>query len=55
MTRQGGKPASHTIYRDNRTGRILPTDVGERRNPDTVTRERMPNPGRGDTGRSDKK
>ncbi len=51
----GKKPASHLIWRDNRTGRVLPEKVGERRHPDTVTHERMPNPGRGDTGRYDKK
>ena len=36
--------------RDNKTGQFVPLKDTERR-PDTTTRERIPLPGRGDTGR----
>ena len=49
------KPKSHIVYRDPKSGQLIPKKDAERRNPDNVTRERMPNPGRGDTGRYDKK
>jgi hypothetical protein len=47
------KPASHTQYRNNDSGRFVPDRVGEN-SPRTTTRERVPNPGHGDTGRYDK-
>lgn len=37
--------------RDNRTGQFVPLRETERR-PSTTTREHIPLPGRGDTGRS---
>ena len=49
------KPKSHIVYRDPDSGQLISRKDGERRNPDNVTRERMPNPGHGDTGRYDKK
>ncbi len=39
--------------RDNKTGEFIPIKETERR-PETTTRERIPLPGFGDTGRSDK-
>ena len=38
-----------TIDRDDKTGRLITKEQAERRNPATVTKEQMPNPGRGDT------
>ncbi|HEV8699884.1 MAG TPA: hypothetical protein VGV60_01280 [Candidatus Polarisedimenticolia bacterium] len=49
------RPKSHIVYRDPKSGQLIPKRDGERRNPDNVTRERMPNPGYGDSGRYDKK
>lgn len=41
---------SHTGHRSNKTGRFVTKEYGERR-PDKTTKEAIPNPGRGDTGR----
>ena len=40
--------------RDNKTGQFVPLKETERR-PNTTTREIVPKPGHGDTGRYDKK
>jgi len=40
---------THTVYRDDKTGRLITKEQADRRNPATVTKEQMPNPGRGDT------
>ena len=45
-------PKSHTEHRSNKTGQFVDTNYGKR-HPDTTTRERVPNPGHGDTGRYD--
>jgi hypothetical protein len=42
---------THTVYRDAKTGRLLPERKAEQMSPSRVVREQMPNPGRGDTGR----
>jgi hypothetical protein len=39
---------SHVQYRDNKTGHFVPTDKGKNMPPSKVTREHVPNPGRGD-------
>ncbi len=48
------KPKSHIQHRDAGTGRFLTEKQSERRPPDRTLRERVPNPGYGDTGRYDK-
>lgn len=45
---------SRIQHRNNNTGRFVPDRVGEAR-PGTHTRERVPLPGYGDTGRYDNK
>jgi hypothetical protein len=45
---------SHVQYRDNDSGRFVPTKKGENMPKRDVTREHVPNPGRGDTGRKGK-
>lgn len=45
---------STTRYRDTNTGRLLSDRQGERMPPSKVTREHLPKPGNGDTGRYDK-
>jgi hypothetical protein len=47
------KPESHIGGRDSETGRFVPLEETYRR-PATTQRERIPNPGRSDTGRYDK-
>lgn len=42
------------LGRDSRTGEFIPVREAERR-PNTTTVERIPKPGRGDTGRSGRK
>lgn len=42
------KKKTHTGYRDAKTGRFI-TEEKAKRNPDTTIKERIPNPGRGDT------
>ncbi len=42
---------THKAGRDARTGKFIPVREAERRK-DTAIVERVPNPGRGDTGRS---
>jgi hypothetical protein len=49
MTTMSSK--SHTGYRDSRTGQFVTERTAERR-PATTQKESIPNPGRGDTGRS---
>lgn len=46
---------SHVVYRDNESGRLITKEQAEHSSKSTYTREHMPNPGRGDTDRSDKK
>ena len=46
-------PQSRIGGRDSRTGEFVPLKETERR-PDTTQRERIPLPGYGDTGRSQK-
>lgn len=43
---------SRVQYRNDNSGRFVPDNVGERR-PGTHTREHVPLPGHGDTGRYD--
>ena len=52
----GKKPVGHTHpgTRDSRTGQFVPPSEANRR-PATTQRERIPDPGYGDTGRSKKK
>ncbi len=45
---------SHIGGRDSRNGQFIPVSETYRR-PETTQRERIPNPGRGDTGRGRKK
>jgi hypothetical protein len=45
------KPKSHVQHRDGRDGRFVTERQAERIGPDRATRERVPNPGYGDTGR----
>jgi hypothetical protein len=42
---------SHVQYRDNDSGRFVPNDKGAKMPQREVTREHVPNPGRGDTDR----
>lgn len=46
---------SHIVYRDNDTGKLISKEQAAQTHKSSYTREHMPNPGRGDTGRSDKK
>lgn len=48
-------PKSHTQNRNNNNGRFVTERQAERMPANQTTRERVPNPGRGDTGRYDKK
>lgn len=48
------KPQSRLGGRDNNTGHFIPLKETEKR-PASTTRERIPLPGFGDTGRSDHK
>lgn len=52
-TKKSG-PQSHIGGRDSRTGHFIPLSETTRR-PATTQRERIPNPGYGDTGRGKKK
>lgn len=45
---------THTVARDSKSGRFVTNEYGKA-NPKTTVRESIPNPGRGDTGRGDKK
>lgn len=47
-------PKTHLAGRDARTGQFVPLEQTYSR-PATTVRERVPNPGRGDTGRGNKK
>ncbi len=40
---------THYMYRDSRTGLFLSKEEAMLRNPSEVVKERIPNPGRGDT------
>jgi hypothetical protein len=42
---------SHVVYRDNDSGRLITKEQADHSSKSTYTREHMPNPGRGDTGR----
>ena len=48
------KSKSHTGYRDSKNGQFVTERTAERR-PASTQKEAIPNPGRGDTGRSGKK
>jgi hypothetical protein len=48
------KPQGHKVGRNNATGRLVPLPVAKA-HPKTNSIEIMPNPGRGDTGRSSSK
>lgn len=48
-SKSGGGSKTTTRYRDAGSGRFLTDRQGERRNPNTVVRERVPKPGHGDT------
>ncbi len=45
---------SHTEHRSDKTGQFVTTKYGEA-HPKSTTKESVPNPGRGDTGRGGKK
>jgi hypothetical protein len=45
------KKQSHPGYRDSKNGQFVTEKVAKRR-PATTQKESIPNPGRGDTGRS---
>jgi hypothetical protein len=45
---------SHTGYRSNSSGRFVTKGYGQA-NPGKTTKEAVPNPGRGDTGRGKSK
>ena len=44
---------SRLVYRDPKSGEFISEREGERRDKEDVTRERLPLPGFGDTGRYD--
>ena len=46
---------SHVVYRDNESGRLISKEQADQSSKSTYTREHMPNPGRGDTGRGIKR
>jgi hypothetical protein len=48
------KSKAHTGYRDSKTGLFVTQRTAERR-PASTQKESIPNPGRGDTGRSAKR
>lgn len=48
------QPKTRIGGRDSRTGQFIPVEETKRR-PETTQRERIPLPGHGDTGRSEKK
>jgi hypothetical protein len=48
------KEKSHPGYRDSETGQFVRKEYAKK-HPRTTQKERIPNPGRGDTGRSKKK
>lgn len=52
--KSGSGSNSHLGGRDSRTGHFIPVSEA-RRHPSTSQVERIPNPGRGDTGRGKKK
>ena len=47
----GGRSQSHTQYRSAKDGRFKTEKQAERMKPENVVKERVPNPGYGDTGR----
>jgi hypothetical protein len=48
------KKSSHTVYRGP-DGQLIKKSEADRLPKDKVTKEQMPNPGHGDTGRGGKK
>lgn len=48
------KSKSHTGYRDSKSGQFVTERTADRR-PASTQKESIPNPGRGDTGRSGKR
>lgn len=48
---QGRGSESHVQHRDARTGEFVSERQADRMKPENVVRERVPNPGHGDTGR----
>jgi hypothetical protein len=51
----GGGSQSHTQYRSAKDGQFKTEKQAERMKPENVVKERVPNPGYGDTGRGKKK
>jgi len=51
----GGGSKSHPQYRDARSGEFVTERQADRMKPKNVVRERVPNPGHGDTDRGGKK
>jgi len=45
---------THIQYRDARTGEFISEKMADRMKPENVVKERVPNPGYGDTDRSNK-
>lgn len=50
----GRSRKTHTVYRDSKTGRFI-SEKDAKRRPATTQKERIPAPGRGDTGRGTRK
>jgi hypothetical protein len=46
---------SHVQHRDARSGQYVTERQADRMKPENVVRERVPNPGHGDTGRGGRK
>jgi hypothetical protein len=51
----GSGSQSHTQYRSAKDGQFKTEKQAERMKPENVVKERVPNPGYGDTGRGKKK
>jgi hypothetical protein len=51
----GSRSKSHPQYRDARTGEFIKEQQANRMKPENVVKERVPNPGHGDTDRGKKK
>ena len=55
MAKKPSGPKTHTQYLDARTGEFVDKNRAQRMDPAKVVKERVPNPGHGDTGRGKKK
>ena len=53
--KSGGGSRTHTEYRSAKSGRFLTEGRAKQMKPENVVKERVPNPGYGDTGRGKKK